>query len=710
MKKILLIGALIGFTTTLFGIPQKPTDDLIIILDYGQSEELLRTGSSERSSQGHVIEGLAKLGAMTSTLIPALYQKVAPILVSRSLLFSLLTRKQIFEDFLTKDLTQLSRLYDRQSVTQAPSLSLFKQHCLYAQKMYAEIHKELTELSKQQSDTHTAMRTLAAKHSCLEASAPRTLQVYSGEKRSLKDTLHKELQAYALCYYAPLTLENYVIKEVSEELILLLPRLNTPDIVTYNAGTPITPLEKQLGLKVNHLKDVIDTKRLLHPTPITHGMQLVESFRNIFVTKKEGGTHVWAIYFTGHGLPSYPERRKIEHLTLLKNFYAEQLTIPQRPEEKRTVSQRHRLMQEELTKTELKLAQLPKSYEKIICSLTVDEFKKVLLFLQLEVETSLLLYTSCYGGGEHLISPYQGNTKILKYDCIAGSLSDTVSFQTTPMLLLPPYRSSRTSSKTIIEGINHDSIDLKNKRLAPLTSIHFDEFFMKARDPKRDAFTLIHCLHPYTEQGKMVPDSLENIALERPAGSTSFTVVRKGDSVSPASSKALGTSVDVALLTQPRYGQLTLAEQIPSFVSLLEGPAYHVIDFLEAGTQSLGQLAMSFLGLPTLSTPKVFWIKKLTCKRENPPPFFLPLEFVKPLIRGRESSQTVLHDVIITRNVPTTEAIKHEAFISIYFSDSQGTTWYLPIKKSWGTSSKITNALAHGELYTLFPGLREATR
>ena len=138
---------------------------------------------------------------------------------------------------------------------------------------------------------------------------------------------------------------------------------------------------------------------------------------------------------------------------------------------------------------------------------------------------------------------------------------------------------------------------------------------------------------------------------------------------------------------------MNLLQKLPSFVSLTAGPAYHVIDALEAPDQSLGQLIMSFLELPTLSTPKVFWIKKMTCKKETPPPFFLPLEFFKPLLRGRESSVNVLHDVIITRNIPTTDALKHEASINVYFSDTHNNTWYIPIKKSWRTASKTTGVL-----------------
>ena len=392
MQRLFLLGALIAPLQALYSAPTIPNKDLIIILDYGQSEELLRTGSSA-TPHGNKIEGLAKLGAMTSTLLPALYQQTAPILVSKSMLYSVLKRKEIFHNCLTKDIAELSRMYDRQTITQAPSLGLFKQHCTYANKMYEMIQKELGELCKQgnTTDENTAMKTLATKHPYLEAAAPRSLHVYSGEKPPMNDSLHRELQAYALCYYVPLSAEHYVMKEVSSELVLLLPKnMLLGESWGYIQGTLLTPLEKRLGIKVNHLKDIKDTQHLLQPTPITYGAPLASNLRQLLVTKKEGGSSIWAIYITGHGLPSYPERRRIEHLTKLKKFYDQQLatTISRKPQEKRALSLRQTLIQEELARTERILAHLPKTHEKIICSVSVEEFKNLLDFLNTELSTS----------------------------------------------------------------------------------------------------------------------------------------------------------------------------------------------------------------------------------------------------------------------------------------------------------------------------------
>jgi hypothetical protein len=712
MKKIFIF---LAFSSLLVSAPSLPTRDLIILLDYGQSEELLRSGST--ASPSATVDALTKLGAITSTLLPALYQKTAPILVSRSLLYSLLMRTQIFEDFLTLDVHTLASRYTRDSVTQAPTLGLFKQHCLYAKNMHDAIQRELSELGTQdkQIDMHSVVRTLTTKHPYLESSAPRSLQLYSGEKRSMKEQLHRELQVYALCYYAPLSPDQYAIKEVSDELILLIPRSREkPQNLSYIGGSPsITPVEKTLGLKVHHLKDITDIEELRKKPVLSFGIPLSQDLKKIFVTKQEGGIHVWALYLTGHGLPAYPERKTIEYLSRLRDHYAKQLEhlSPMHSQERKTLSLRHFLMQEELLKTESSLRRLPKTHEKVICSVALDEFKKVLELLQHEIHTSILLYTSCFGGGEHLTIPYQGTTQILDFDCICGSLSDTVSFQTTPMFLLPPYRRSLHATKTVIEGIHQDVIDMDQKRLIPFSSIHFDEFFRQVRDPQRDPFALIYCLHPYTDyEGKLLPDNLENISLLRSAGSRTFTIVHKGNSLLPLHNQSLGSQTDAVLLTQPSYKHLSVGTVMPHFVSAQGGPAYHSIDSLEATTHAMGTVFMNFLDLPTLSTPKVFWIKKLSCKKDTPPPFFLPLELLRSPMHGQQNKYTVLYDVIITRNIPTTESCTHEASINIYFSDAQGTTWHIPIKKKWGAASKVTKELVHAELFTLLPGLRDTCR
>ena len=134
MKKHALILAFASFACA-----KAPTHDLIIALDFGQSEEQQRLGILPAHTEAGALHPSSSLGAITSTVLPALYQQVAPIILSKSILKSIISRKMIFKDFIDKDITQLRALYHRQPITRTPSFGMFKQHCRYALTMYNKI-------------------------------------------------------------------------------------------------------------------------------------------------------------------------------------------------------------------------------------------------------------------------------------------------------------------------------------------------------------------------------------------------------------------------------------------------------------------------------------------------------------------------------------------------------------------------------------------
>ena len=711
MKKLLLVLVLTAFCA--YGATKKPDRDLMILLDFGQSEEVLRSELMKHSMiHGAPRSALAQLGAMTCTMIPALYQKAAPMIVSKSLLYSLIARKKIFKDCLTLDIAQLSRRYGHQKISRAPSLGVFKQHCLYGQRMYNSIKSELSTILKTGTpqEISKAIDTLTSKHPYLEASAPRSLQHYS-DRRSIKEDMHQELQAYALCYYAPLSSKDFIIKEVSSELALLVPRNYISGLTDteYKETATITPLEKRLGIKLNHLKD-ITLDDLFKKTPITFKIPLCNHLTEILVTKKEGSSHTWAVYMTGHGLPTYKERKQLEDLEKLNAFYDKQLKAQPAYRQRLSLSQRKSRIEENITQAQQTLKYRPTTHENIICSIPATEFQAVLRFLNTQVNTSILLYTSCFGGGEHLVIPYTNDTEKLSFDCISGSVSDAESYQDTPMLLLPPYKCIKGTSEQIIQGISEDSFDTHNKCLAPFSTVHFGEFFKGVRTTVSNAFNLIHCLHPYTNTHKkrhaIIPRFLENIALERPAGSTSFTLAGPCPAlVSAPPSGIISSEADVLFFEKPSYGTIKLSGSLPISISLTPGPAYHVIDSLEAQKHALSSVLDSFLELKTLNSPKLFWIKKLVCKKDSSLPF-LPFDIIRSVTGG---SHAELYDVIIARNIPTSDGLKHRVTSSIYFSDAKGTTWHIPVYQKLGSCSRAARTYAHAELYTLFPGLRDAT-
>lgn len=709
MKKTLFtLGC--GIFVTACAVPQstpktfkKPTRDLIILLDFGQSEELSRTGGRPGYIRG---SASPRLAALTSTVLPALYQQAAPLLVSKALLKTIMARKLIFHDCVTSSLGTLHKKYDRNKITRALSLAQFKRHCMYAHRKYNEIKHELAGIFKQGTaqEIDKAIDTLTTKQIYLETAAPRSLQLYSNNSRSLKRALHRELQAYTLCAYAPLTPQKFIMKDVSSDLALLIPRSyytqEDTNKAQYTAGQKtVTALEKKLGIKVHHLPDITDSSFFMKTMPINYTVPLAHLLSQILVTKKEGSTHIWVLYLSGHGLPTYQERNQVQQLESLKKVYQKQPIGMNH----RAYTQRRARINQKLNKTQRILKHLPATHENIICSLPMAEFQRVLEFSNTQISTSLVFYTTCFGAGEHLITPYKKGTQNLRftYDIIVASVSDAVSLQDAPMLLIPPYKCTPTT----IEGITRDSFDVRQKCLTLRSLIHFNQFFKKTRDSQRDYHSFTTCLHPYfTSQGTFIHSNLENIAHVRPAQNTTFQVISRRPSLCkvPQQPCTIPQSTEVAFLTRSVNPSLKLPHKLPTFISLTPGPSWHCINQITAPQTTLKELINSFLALPTLSSPKLFWIKKVECKQTSTVPPLLPLPF-------GSTKPRILHNVIIARNICTTDALRHSTTNSVYFTGSNGTCWHIPIKGTLGTAERTSWNFIEKELFSLFPALRAAT-
>ena len=688
MKKLALLLLFVSITYA-----KTPTHNLIVALDYGQSEEQQRLGRQPAQTEAGVLPPSSSLGAITSTALPAIYQQVAPIVISTSILRSIIARKMIFKDFIEKDITQLRTLYQRKPITRAPSLSIFKQHCRYALTMYNKIKTDLEHIFKTgtKDEIRKAIDTLTSKPTYLEAAAPRSLRLYT-ERQSPSNQLHRELQVYMLCYLSPL--EEFSVKELSPDVALLVPH-SLIENMTYSPTQQITLTEKQCGLKVNHLKDLTFSS-ILKERPVSFELPLSTIIANVMVTKKEGSQANWTIYMAGHGLPVYRERQESHHLEKLEGFYLHQLSLDKNKSFKtqQKLNQRLKRIQEKLKEARYRLAHLPKTHERVICSSPFTEFKKTLEFFNAEINTSLLYYTSCFAGGDHLDMPYRN--RVFNYDIIVGSVSDAESFQDPIMLLIPPYASFNKGTSLVVEGISQDSFDTKKKSLTLRTSLHFDKFFDEARKTKRDAHTLAQLLHPYTTIENGSPQLYyENIAHIRRAKEKQFSIIpsnalhtiAKNNSTIPVASK-------VVFLTKRQNGTITLNNPLTGIISLIPGTACHLISSLFAPNTTLEDLAHACLTLPSLSSSKLFYVKKIECKKNSILPFV-------------GSSKTILHDVIVARNISTSDGLKHAAHTSIYYTDEKGTCWHIPVKQALGSTYKTSGPLAHAELITLFPSLKD---
>ncbi len=167
------------------------------------------------------------------------------------------------------------------------------------------------------------------------------------------------------------TADEWVIKEINSSLYLLLhknylaeKKISLDAVTEYHDKTvPLTPLEMQLGLKVNHMKTVKaatikkPTRQPIYAYYFTEALQK----NSLFVSNSEYTQEysqyrpLWAIFILGHGL-----------------MHAS------------------------------------------VAGMVLDEFKDFLSFLEYKVSTKLLYYATCFGAGENsnrLYSSLYSDTK-----------------------------------------------------------------------------------------------------------------------------------------------------------------------------------------------------------------------------------------------------------------------------------------------------------
>ena len=121
------------------------------------------------------------------------------------------------------------------------------------------------------------------------------------------------------------------------------------------------------------------------------------------------------------------------------------------------------------------------------------------MFLNNNIDTAFLYYTSCYAGGLHLVEPYTENNKplIFNYDIFSGTLAENMSMQEMPLIFIPPYFNINNRTNLGVENISikHQSLKLK-------TSLKLNKFFNNLRNglhkDLKNFREIVFNLHPYT--------------------------------------------------------------------------------------------------------------------------------------------------------------------------------------------------------------------
>lgn len=677
-----------------FCAPTNLQREIIILLDYLNEETRNVTLSADAYPM--------PLGAISFTLLPAVYQQAAPILASTSLVQSILKRKEVFQDILMLDAKTVRSRY-ASVLPHIANFVEFKKQCEYAEKMYHLVNKKIKDKMAQTATvTPTQILDVLADEPAFNAqSAPASF-------RSTADARFGEISTYVLCAYAPLDLDHFHFKKVSDELILLIPRKYLKTITEEVPSKipqlkKISPLETLLGLKVNHLAD-LSIKQVMQ-TPVRHEqLNLTAQLEQLFLTKAEAQnlTVSWHIYYAGHGLPAHKERRAIKDLKALKNHLHKKME----GQNAHAWHRRHAHYSQQLNKTEAKLKTCSAHYEKIVCSVPVAEFERFITFLEKKINTASLFYTSCYSAGKQLEKPYKGRS--YSFDVINGTASDNASILEAPLLLLPPYSLQVRNQKRYIYGINKNSIDLKNRTLKMDVSLHFDTYFQNIKAERRDYRTLIALLHPYTDtQGNLISDSVANIAHLRPAHATHFKALHDTFPfvhIDSTQKKVAVTDAQILLFYSTVLPSITLdckkRATPPLVLSALEKSTAHYCPVLDARPFTFLQCVSAFFEPHDLSSSKVFWFKELKVKITDDIP-----------ASCHKGAYGLLHNCIITRNVQTYESSTHQTNIVIYFSDEAGRGYYIPWKKQETLQAyPVSLATISDELCLLFPTLKSQVK
>jgi hypothetical protein len=633
---------------------------IIILADQEESLEKTLAASHTRNN------GPVGMGPLTHTLLIALDQEAAPIIVSKTIVDNLLGHMCIFHDFITHDKLFLQKKYSPFSrFSSDMSINRFQEACLYMHKAYQEVNQELKKLIHGNTiNTYTILKRITNNKKFLENGAPSILANHT--YNPVSKAIYQEIMTYTMCSQFTTLSKNWIIKQL-HNVLLFIPAYYVQQYSC--AYTPkeqkLSPLELLLGLKINHLPD--STCHNFTKGNTTSQDSLIKYLKALFVTnddytKTKNNLYKiprWILYLMGHGGQSENLGSMLKQLKTAKalyDYHGDGQIYEHYPNALYLINSL-------IAWIEGQIWQRAKEDGEAIASLSISDFTRLLLFLNTEITTHLLFYSSCYSGGELLIRPYTQGKKslLLHYPIIAGTLAENSTYQELPMLHLPPYRHVTIGGKKTICGITAQALDIKRKQLALTTHIDFKAFFKRARElsfnQPRDLPQLISLIHPYGYHDSLISqDYLGNIASVRFAQSVSFKPIIYKHQVLTIKQIPSKHALDINgndiifvhsnSITQPLIIDKKHA-RMPAFISMTPGQAAHIFTYIKAPNHTLMEFIESFFKLPDMRVTKIFWIKKLQCKKTCS---LTPLTALIPTIT------MTLYDVIIMNNAFTSES------------------------------------------------------
>lgn len=371
--------------------------------------------------------------------------------------------------------------------------------------------------------------------------------------------------------------ERWIIKKISAELYLLIPKIYLTEVdiavdavALYTEKSPITQVEQQLGLKVNHLETVTNSDTIKKPLPepyvATYFMRALWDTANnnsrIFVTNREYYTLgnkkdilSWSVYIAGHG-----------------------------------------------------------TMGEVVAGLSLAQFKEFLDFLEQRIRTRLLYYWSCYAAGSTAQAIYadtqSGVEKTYAFPIITQAITDApvmgmlmrVTSQNGIPQIMYPERYDTFIDLVTTPGV----IDFKK-----VTACFFEREFMGAAGgmlpqiklPGLPWFLVIH-EERFCSIGSILAQSrTRQLNIEK-------FFARKGKKAAPMAILLYSRDIPFELVIDSK----TAIDMPPTMISMIPGDAAHHIKKISSSVHGTEDLIKSFMQIESLEPNKIFVIDEIASK------------------------------------------------------------------------------------------------
>ncbi len=356
--------------------------------------------------------------------------------------------------------------------------------------------------------------------------------------------------------------QKWVIKKINSSLCVLLPEKYLQDrniarrSVEETVSSPmLTPVEQKLGLKVNHMETITAKDFSSTGASFEFADYFIENLGTIFVTHNDyhesgyqGVVPVWTLFITGHGLTAYA-----------------------------------------------------------IAHLSIEQFKKFLLFLETNISTKLLYYMSCLAGGINNELIYKDREK---------NEAQTYSFVIITQAL--------TDASIIVKS----AIYHLDGALTLDIFVDFFHFFENAVTTGSLNYSLIASfLTP-----PLKDEALGSLPQIRLPGSTYFSVLDQDKVLSFESEflKINKQSLDVIasfkekpnasyLLALLLYEEdipfeliINTQDRLPAIISMMPGDAVHHLKKISSAQHTVQEVMSRFVALTNLVAQKTFIIDEIS--------------------------------------------------------------------------------------------------